>query len=253
MLGSEVLKQARERGHDVYAPNRVELPIEVPLFPLNVWLRKSGWITDPDVIINCSGLIPCRGPFAVRTMLLANGAGPHHLASLGIRLIHMSTDCVFSGSIGSNYCYSVEDNPNPIDLYGRSKLVGEPAGENVLVVRGSFIGFRHGFLKWLLESQKKVQAYMIARWNGAAAWHMATALLDLAEGNRTGIVHVAAEEAVTKAWMIEYLAEALNLPVDIEVVAEPHINHALCPDVLLPPVKQSLEEIVEQVREQKRE
>jgi dTDP-4-dehydrorhamnose reductase len=242
MLGSEVVAAARERGHEAITPTHQAMPIEVGV----------GFAAPelPDVIINCAGLISQRGEVPVRAMLMINGAGPHHLAALGIRLVHMSTDCVFSGEIGSGHCYSSSDNPTPKDLYGRSKLAGELDAPHVLVVRGSFIGEQHGFLRWLLDARGVVQAYAQTYWNGSTASHMARALVDLAESERTGIVHVAAERAVSKGWMVEYLADALDLPISsIEVVSEPRINRALCPDIELPPVREVLDEIIAWIKE----
>lgn len=81
----------------------------------------------PDAIINAVGIVKQRDEAkqAVPSVQI-NALFPHQLADLsierGIRLIHVSTDCVFSGFRGN---YTEIDNPDPVDLYGRSKLLGE--------------------------------------------------------------------------------------------------------------------------------
>ena len=239
MLGKRVVSQARERGHTVFAPDHNSHPIQDSLDSLR-WLSGG---KDPDVIINCAGVCP---PSSAELMIPSNSIGPHKLSSFGFRLIHMSTDCVYSGR-KSGWLDAAKDNPDPIDLYGGSKLAGEPAGERVLVVRGSFIGPEHGFLRWLLDAKGTVKAWMNAIWNGGSADRMAEALLNLAEGDLTGVIHVAAADHVTKAWMVEYLIDALNLPLSVEIVKEPQISRALWPDVTLPHVKQSLDELISQL------
>ena len=236
MLGKRVVSQAIARGHQVLTPRRTRSDTFLGL-DIEFW-------KDYDVIINCAGIIP-PGPDPT-SMILANALGPWELAEharhINARLVHMSTDCVFSGK--EHGWLDSKSSPSPSDLYGKTKLCGEPVGGNVLVVRGSFIGPEHGFFHWLLHARGVVDAWMSALWNGGSADRMAEVLLNLAESDQVGILHVGAEEYVTKAWMVEYLVEMLNLPVSVNLVREPQIYRALFPDVLLPPVKQSLDELI---------
>src|SRR3990167_528735 len=234
MIGEQVADVAEELGYEIYAPSHQSWPIEHQVTP----------VQDGDaVIINCAGKIP---PASPEDMITTNALGPHQLARLGIRMVHISTDCALSGR-GSETYHSSQERPDPTDLYGRSKLLGEVQAPHVLNVRTSFIGLRHGFLRWLLDSHGKVEAWLHAYWNGGSARRVAEAIVALAEGDQTGVIHLAAEQRVTKAWMVEYFVEKLNLPIDsIELVPDPIINRALDPDVLLPPVKQSLDELIEE-------
>lgn len=243
VLGKHVYSVVQEHGHQIYAPIHDELPIE-NLVSLNQHFDSSIANRIPDVIINCAGSIPEKEPTPEK-MILANSLGPWQLARIaqecGSRLIHMSTDAVFGGQ-------RVSVSPDPIDLYGKSKLAGEPWGDNIVVVRGSFISLEYGFLPWLLEQRNSIDAWTKATWNGGSVYAMAKALVDLAEGDQEGIVHVAAEEHVTKAWMIEYLVDALNLPIkSINLKSEPVILRALEPDFILPPVKDSLDELIAKI------
>ena len=95
----------------------------------------------PDVVVNCIGIVKQRpGAKDPIATISINGLFPHRVANLcravGARLIHISTDCVFSGRKGN---YREADEPDADDLYGRSKLIGEP-GDGALTLRTSMIG-----------------------------------------------------------------------------------------------------------------
>jgi dTDP-4-dehydrorhamnose reductase len=97
----------------------------------------------PDAVINCIGIVKQRDEAQMAVPSIAvNSLFPHELAdrcaSMGARLLHISTDCVFSGRRGS---YTEDDLPDPPDLYGRSKLLGEVDRSGCLTIRTSIIGW----------------------------------------------------------------------------------------------------------------
>src|SRR3990167_5937982 len=106
MLGEQVAIVAEEQGYEIYAPSHQSWPIE------------SSYTTyrEDAVIINCAGKLPLSD---YRETISTNSLGPHQLARLGMRMIHVSTDCVFSGK-GSEVYHSSQERPDPVDLYGRS-------------------------------------------------------------------------------------------------------------------------------------
>ena len=224
MLGKRAVEAARRRGHDVIATTHWDCPIE----SLGVVMRLVHE-ARPDAIINCAGSLPGAHPI---DMIQANTLGPHVLANTKIRLVHMSTNCVFSGRT-IRHTRST-DLPDPADLYGRTKLAGEVDAPHVLNVRGSFIGPECGFLHWLLTAQGEVEAWDNAWWNGTTADIMAFKLVELAEGHQVGVVHVSSETEVSKGWMMQMFTDALNLPLEITHTEEPRIFRALEPDVILP-------------------
>lgn len=214
-----------------------------------LWSREQGH--PVDAIINCAGVLPGRGYYDT---IMTNSIGPHNLATFGVRLVHMSTDCVFSGrkykTFGGFDGYGLDSSllPDPVDLYGRSKLLGEPRGDHVVVVRGSFIGEGAGFLGWLLSASGQVQAWERAHWNGTSVAIMAEKLVELAEGSRAGIVHVASTTQVSKAFMVTYLAEKLRLLIEPVGVVEPAIWRVLLPDIEVLPVEEMLDGLIEELR-----
>ena len=234
MLGSHVYRAAAVRGHTVRGSLHKDCPIEDVA---RVWEIAQLW--TPDAIINCGGAPPGSSPLE---MVTANALGPHILATLQIRLVHMSTDCVYSGCVGAGR------RPDPIDLYGRTKLAGESDAPHVLNVRGSFIGKEAGFLRWLLEAKGEVEGWTRARWNGTSVAVMAEKLVELAEGDRTGVVFAGSAIRVTKAGLIQYFTEALNLPVTMRPAREPLIYRAREPDIELSDLYAALEGLVEEIK-----
>src|SRR5215218_83942 len=93
--------------------------------------------TEPDAVVNCIGIVK-QVVEDLGVAIAVNAVFPHQLAAAcrqrGARLIHVSTDCVFSGESGA---YTETDIPDPVDLYSRSKLLGEPATPGVLSIRTS--------------------------------------------------------------------------------------------------------------------
>ena len=182
-LGSCVAKAVTARGYELLATTHWECPIE----DLGC-VTRIAQVAAPEVIINCAGALP--GTFAL-DMVKVNSLGPYILSSLamrGIRIVHMSTDCVFSGT--RNVPHASDEAPDPTDLYGRSKLAGEVEAPNVLNVRGSFISKKAGFLRWLTHAEDEVEAWDQASWTGSTVEVVAEKLVELAEGELTGVVPV---------------------------------------------------------------
>lgn len=234
MLGDRVIAAAKKRGCRVMATTHLDVAIE------DAGQVYEAMKFNPHAIINCAGRLPDSDPLE---MVAANALGPHVLASTGVRLVHMSTDCVYSGRVGAGR------RPDPIDLYGRTKLAGESDAPHVLNVRGSFIGPAGGFLRWLLGARGQVDGWTRAHWNGTSVGVMAEKLVELAEGDRTGVVNVASATQTTKAWLINYFKEALGLPITIRETDEPLIQRVLESDIEMPPLSDALQALVEEIKD----
>ena len=137
----------------------------IDAFDLINFIKLDSLLRDlnPDIIINAAGITIRRGvnDNLYRT-IMTNSALPHFLGEwvqgkVGKRLIHFSTDCVFSGKTGS-----YEDNsiPDSIDNYGKSKALGEVNLSQTLTLRGSMIGrelhYHTELLDWFLSQKSKV-------------------------------------------------------------------------------------------------
>lgn len=246
MLGSRVAAEAVRRGHQVVATNHLQCPIDNIAAAINIVTTIK-----PDCIINCAGRTP---PAAPLEMAMANTLGPQILASFKIRLVHMSTDCVFSGHPVRehvNQWYSPFDRPDPQDNYSRTKLAGEPLAGHVLVVRGSFVGPENGLLHWLCRQKGNIEGWLNAYWNGTSVVAMAKALVALAEGRAVGIVHVASSERAAKADLLRFFVQEWRLPVEVVGVESPWIDRCLESSELyqLPPLWDTMKELARERKE----
>ncbi|WP_326553288.1 dTDP-4-dehydrorhamnose reductase family protein [Micromonospora sp. NBC_01813] len=176
----------------------------------------------PDVVINCVGVIKQRPDVqdAVPTVTL-NALLPHVLAEtcarIGGRLIHVSTDCVFSGRRGG---YVETDLPDPADLYGRSKLLGEVATGTALTLRTSIIGHElttnRSLVDWFLSQRGRVRGFTRAIYSGVTTVEFARLLrtVVLPNGQLTGLHHVAAEP-ISKYDLLQLVAEVYGWPGEV--------------------------------------
>lgn len=155
----------------------------------------------PDVVINCVGATKHKddGNDPVSAIKL-NALFPHQLAKIShesnIRLIHVSTDCVFSGNKG---LYVEEDLPDSDDFYGRSKALGEVFYGNSLTIRTSTIGHEintnYGLLNWFLQQNGKCKGFKNAIFSGLPTVVLAQVIRDYILDNikLIGLYHVAAD------------------------------------------------------------
>ncbi len=116
---------------------------------------------SPDIIINAAGVTPRREKEStINQIKFTNSLLPNILSSWseknGCRLIHFSTDCVFSGDKGG---YKDSDEPDALDIYGKTKSLGEVSGSNSLTLRSSMIGFelynKTELFEWVLSNRNK--------------------------------------------------------------------------------------------------
>ncbi|PPQ14333.1 NAD(P)-dependent oxidoreductase [Bradyrhizobium sp. AC87j1] len=181
-------------------------------------------LTDarPDVVINCVGLVKqlsaANDPLAA---LAINAVLPHRVARLcelaRVRLIHISTDCVFDGIRGH---YSEEDRPNADDLYGRSKLLGEVDYENAVTLRTSIIGHElnsaHGLIDWFLSQSGSIKGFTRAIFSGLPTAELMRVVRDFVLPDRalSGLYHVSAAP-ISKYALLRLVADSYGRTIDI--------------------------------------
>ena len=186
-------------SHQLVSAQRAISGVDVQKFEsVRVALEKA----NPDVVVNCIGIVKQRDEAKQAVPSIhVNALFPHQLADLcaecGIRVIQISTDCVFSGFRGQ---YTELDVPDPVDLYGRTKLLGELNRENCLTLRTSIIGWQlntfSSLLSWFaLQRGKKIKGYKRAIYSGFSTSVMAQLIGDLIEtrSDLHGIYQVASE------------------------------------------------------------
>ena len=200
-------------------------------------LMRAFAAVRPDVVVNCVGLVKqladANDPLQavpINTLL------PHRLAALcqatGARLVHISTDCVFSGSKGN---YLETDVPDAYDLYGRSKLLGEVDYPHAITLRTSIIGHElsgnRSLVNWFLVQQGAVKGFTRAVFSGLPTVELATVVRDvvLPRKELQGLYHVSAKP-INKFDLLQMLAQAYGKDIEINPSEELVIDRSLNSD-----------------------
>ncbi|MDP2732318.1 MAG: SDR family oxidoreductase [Hoeflea sp.] len=237
MLGHQILKQLSPR-HDVAVTLRQDastydafgLFSEANSF-FGIDVRNIDRVGEvmaqfqPDAVVNCIGIIKQR-PSAKQSILSleVNALLPHRLAVLcriaGARLVHMSTDCVFSGAKGN---YLETDVSDAEDLYGRSKFLGEVDEPGCITLRTSIIGHelsrKSSLLEWTLAQKGTVKGYQKAIFSGFTTIEMARIIerVLLTHTDAHGMFQVSADP-IDKHALLLLIKQQLH--PDIDVVAD---------------------------------
>lgn len=175
-------------------------------------------IVEPDAVVNAVGIVKQRDEARQAVpSIQVNALFPHQLADIciprGIRVIQISTDCVFSGLRGN---YSELDVPDPVDLYGRSKLIGELNRSGCLTLRTSIIGWQlntfSSLLSWFASQRgKTIKGYRKAIYSGLTTSVLAQLIGDLilTRPDLYGLYQVASEP-ITKYDLLLQLGKELG-------------------------------------------
>lgn len=193
---------------------------------------------QPDLVVNCVGIIKqsaaaTNAPRVVYT----NGLFPLLLAAecdrRAIRLVHISTDCVFSGQRGQ---YTEDDVPDPVDLYGRSKSVGEPPIP-ALTLRTSIIGHelrtKLSLVDWFLSQNGRINGYTRAIYSGVTTVELASLLqrVALRHSELSGLYHVASTP-ISKFDLLHLIKKQYGWPGTIAPNDELYCDRSLIGDRL---------------------
>lgn len=158
----------------------------------------------PDIIVNCIGVLIQGSQKDYSTAVLLNSFLPHHLAKLQRehdgRLIHISTDCVFSGKKGN---YVESDFKDARDIYGLSKALGEIENDIDLTFRTSIIGPElkqqgEGLFKWFMTQTGKVNGFTNVFWGGVTTLELAKAINVAIEHDLYGLCHLTTGYSISK-------------------------------------------------------
>ena len=239
MLGHKMFQVLRERLDGVFCTIREDArkaPLERVEFLHGDDVVQGVDVTDfaaleailsafrPEFVVNCVGVIKQRAE-AVSPIpsITINSLLPHKLAQMaarwGGRVVHFSTDCVFSGRRGE---YTEEDHSDAEDLYGRTKLLGEVTVANALTLRTSIIGREltehRSLLDWFLaQNHKTVRGYRNVIYSGVTTNHLADLVASIIQDHHglNGLYQVASAP-ISKYDLLRLLREAFQLDVQIE-------------------------------------
>ena len=167
----------------------------------------------PEAVVNAIGLVKQR-PAAqdVIPSLEINALLPHRLAVIcqaaGARLVHMSTDCVFSGRRGN---YTEKDPSDAEDLYGRTKFLGEVQGPGCVTLRTSIIGLelsrKSGLIEWFLAQRGEILGFTHAIYTGLTTAEMSRVIerVLVERPDLSGVWQVAADPISKHDLLVRFL------------------------------------------------
>ncbi len=198
-------------------------------------LQKIILQVKPHVIVNCVGLIKqISGNFDPVYMVSLNSLLPHRIRKyanqINARLIHFSTDCIFSGKKGG---YVENDLPDAKDIYGKSKYLGEIYDENSITLRTSLIGHelesKNSLVEWFLNQQAECDGYTKAIFSGFPANILAKIIADIIipDESLNGVFHVASQP-ISKFDLLHLIAKIYDKNITIKPCDMPEINRSLC-------------------------
>jgi dTDP-4-dehydrorhamnose reductase len=197
-------------------------------------VRRAVNHVRPDALVNCIGIIKQlpAGKEAIPSITV-NALFPHQLAEIAAdadaRMVQISTDCVFSGRKGT---YTEDDEPDPPDLYGRTKLLGEATNDHTLTIRTSIVGRElsgaNGLLEWFLSQPGPVRGFTKAIFSGLTTTELAGTLAVVLEEHRNlrGLWHVASEP-IDKYELLHEFARVYERDVEIEPDDSVRIDRSL--------------------------
>ena len=274
MLGRVVCRVLHAAGHHVTAWVNDQRDIASVALPLahavrlgNLSRRSQARIVASwggEWIVNCAGVVKSRTDTLADVAVLVNAGLPHWLerdcAMTSTRIIHLSSDCVFSGTKGN---YTEADDPDATDLYGASKAAGEITGPRSLTLRTSFVGCergtQRGLLEWFLRQAREhaaVQGYTNHTWSGLSAMEVARVIgrIISSKWRISGVYHLAGR-SITKCDLLLLLRERLGLDVEVMPAETPiTINRTLDPsafrgtmEYIAPPWSAMAEDLVDEL------
>ena len=247
MLGRYVVRYLSSRGIEVTGLTRSDFNImKTPLTDLP--------IASHDYVINCAGSIPQRRVDVVE-MSYVNGLFPVLLAEkceqLGVKLIHVTTDCVFSGKKGN---YSENDHHDAADTYGTSKSAGERHSGQIIrtSIVGEEISNKVSLLEWVRKHTpgSSINGYTGHLWNGVTCLQLAKVIHQLITEKIVwqGVRHLYSPTKVTKCELIGLINQVYKLDLTVVPTTTESVDKTL---TSIYPIPWNIPELWIQLEEQR--
>ncbi|KNH17518.1 dTDP-4-dehydrorhamnose reductase [Priestia megaterium] len=179
----------------------------------------------PHVLINCIGILNEHASHNPMRAFQVNSLLPHQLAKFVERhqgkLIHISTDCVFSGARGD---YTENDVPDGTSVYAQSKQLGEIIDEKHLTIRTSIIGPELkengiGLFLWFMKQKGTIKGYKKALWNGVTTLELAKSIDFFLENNISGLYHLHSQKKISKFTLLELIKDVFTKE-DVQIIPD---------------------------------
>ncbi len=208
----------------------------------------------PDFIVNCIGIL-IHGSNNVENAIYLNAYLPHQLKkiskNIGAKLIHISTDCVFSGDKGGYIESDVKDGKG---IYSQTKILGEIEDDSNITLRTSIIGPElkdngEGIFHWFMNQQGDISGFTKVIWSGVTTIELAKAVKWSIDHHITGLYHVTNNSSISKYDLLKlfqkYTKEDIDIkPVDGKNVDKSFIDTRLLMNYKIPPYDQMISDMV---------
>ncbi len=221
MLGNYINCYLKQQGKIVVSITRTDLDISTVTYEKIESLFNKYTISQNDIIINCIGIIPQSkniNDTSSRNYFLINSLFPNMLSTFAytrnLKFIHITTDCVFSGSKGN---YTELDSHDETNNYGVSKSLGE-LGYKSTIIRTSIIGEelknKYSLLEWVKKhNNTSLTGYTNHHWNGVTCLELSKIINKMIDENIwwEGVRHIYSPTSVTKYELVKIINDAYNL------------------------------------------
>lgn len=212
---------------------------------------------SPDVIVNCIGILIQGANLDPENAIFINAYFPHKLMSLAdelnCKLIHISTDCVYSGEKGIPY--TEKDFKDGKDTYAKSKGLGEIINENHLTLRTSVIGPElktdgEELFHWFMSQSGEINGYTKAIWSGVTTTMLAKVVDWAIDHKTTGLYHVTNNKSIDKYTLLNLLKKYTKRKIIINPIIGKELNKSFIDtrkelNFIIPSYEQMIKEMVE--------
>jgi dTDP-4-dehydrorhamnose reductase len=209
---------------------------------------------SPNFIVNCIGVL-IHGSSNVENAIYLNAYLPHQLKkiskNIGAKLIHISTDCVFSGDKGGYIESDVKDGKG---VYSQTKILGEIEDDSNLTLRTSIVGPElkdngEGLFHWLMNQQGDISGFTKVIWSGVTTIELAKAVKWSIDHHITGLYHVTNNSSISKYDLLKlfqkYTKEDIDIkPVDGKNVDKSFIDTRLLMNYKIPSYDQMISDMI---------
>jgi len=170
----------------------------------------------PNYIVNAVGILIKGSMNSSSNAILINSYFPHFLVDIsrkyGSKIIHISTDCVFSGNDGA---YAEDSFRDADDIYGRSKALGEIENDTDVTIRTSIIGPElknngEGLFHWFMMQKGAISGFTNVYWSGVTTLQLAKGINKVLDSNISGIIHLTNGEKISKYHLLQLFRKIWN-------------------------------------------
>jgi len=237
MLGHQVFyKLEKSNEFEVFDLSfRNKLREETLICDITDFTKLEGIIKEiaPDVLINCIGILIKGSSENPKNSILINAYFPHWLTSvadqINAKVIHISTDCVFSGKKGG---YVESDFRDADDVYGRGKGLGEIFSGKHLTLRTSIIGPEikqngEGLFHWFMKVERETNGFTKAMWGGVTTIELSKVINRAITEDLTGLYHVTNGSSISKFDLLNAFNKTFDRGIIINSVEGKKVDKSL--------------------------